>query len=626
MDASDSTTWPQICTPTIECQLTRLTSLWCEAQGLFEPEICPPGSYCPNGSAVIVCPLGHYCVRGSTLPRRCPAMSLCPQGTNIGTYYGGVLLAGLFDLVLVVLFLLNKNLWGPNLLKKKLKRRREGLLASAQLFKGVGDHKVDLDNGFVSSMNPLRDLLPKSKEAFEIEVNSAHGSASVTSNPSLRAANDVDGPRFGYETSETAQRQDKTDPLSSTLDVGGTSGGVESNGMADEDAAAAQAAASILTKSFIMCNKGLSLSLSFVRLSLHIPPPINKTILSSVSGSIRPGRVTAIMGPSGAGKTTFLSVLLAKVRRTGGSLTINGASGELVTYGRVIGFVPQEDVMLRELTVRENILHSARVRLPRADWGPKRVYRLVDAVIEVLGLASCADTLTERISGGQRKRVNIGMELATAPSAIFLDEPTSGLDSTAALQVCNTLKNIATLGVTVVAVIHQPRNEIFRSFDDLLLLAPGGKTVYAGPGKDALGYFEDLGLSFSASSSSGNPADDILDFIAGERELEVPEESVVSARKGAIEESKAEDAAEQQSRKALNSLSPLSLSFSHSSPIEDSSPRRSSRFNSASSPVLDLDVVAATSDSLVVNPPPSIHFSFHPLIHRLHQASPHRIL
>ena len=176
----------------------------------------------------------------------------------------------------------------------------------------------------------------------------------------------------------------------------------------------------------------------------------------------------------------------------------------------MIGFVPQDDTMMLELTVRENMLYSSRVRLPRHGWTDEDIARHVDAVIDVLGLFSCADTLVANVSGGQRKRANIGLELAMAPAAIFLDEPTSGLDSTAALEVCRTLKSIADLGLTVVAVIHQPRLEIFRSFDDILLLAPGGLTVYMGPQRTAMQYFSEVGVVFQE-----NPADDLLDFIAG---------------------------------------------------------------------------------------------------------------
>ena len=114
-----------------------------------------------------------------------------------------------------------------------------------------------------------------------------------------------------------------------------------------------------------------------------------------------------------------------------------------------------------------------------------------------------------------------------APAAIFLDEPTSGLDATAALEVCTTLRAIANLGLTVVAVVHQPRAEIFRSFDDLLLLAPGGKTVYMGPQAGVLSYFGGAGFVFG---SHGNPADDLLDFIAGRDALPVLPADLLAAQ------------------------------------------------------------------------------------------------
>ena len=329
------------------------------------------------------------------------------------------------------------------------------------------------------------------------------------------------------------------------------------------------AASSVLEHVFRVCNTNLRLHLTFENLGLTLPAPINKTILSSVSGSIVPGKVTAIMGPSGAGKTTFLSVLLGTARRSHGTLLINKEPQEMEYYRNLIGFVPQDDTMLTELTVRENIEYSARIRLPRNNlewtkafgttilpiknqrtsssfgllWNKMvnvfthqysslltfdtAVQIYVDAIIEVLGLTTCADTLVGSVSGGQRKRTNIGIELAAAPCAIFLDEPTSGLDATAALEVCATLRVIANLGLTVVAVIHQPRAEIFASFDDLLLLAPGGMTVFTGPQKKVMDYFYDCGLT---PTPNANPADTILDFIAGRYQLRIPLEEIYRLR------------------------------------------------------------------------------------------------
>lgn len=168
--------------------------------------------------------------------------------------------------------------------------------------------------------------------------------------------------------------------------------------------------------------------------------------------------------------------------------------------------------MLNELTVRENIAYSAHVRLPRS-WTHAEIESFVDEVLEVLELSHVAHSLIDNVSGGQRKRVNIGMELVTAPSALFLDEPTSGLDATAALKIANIMKNVAqNIGITIVAVIHQPRYEIFTEFDDLLMIAPGGCTAYLGLREKICTYFESLGFYFNPRN---NPADTLMDILSG---------------------------------------------------------------------------------------------------------------
>ncbi|KAJ1553592.1 hypothetical protein HK096_007249, partial [Nowakowskiella sp. JEL0078] len=261
-------------------------------------------------------------------------------------------------------------------------------------------------------------------------------------------------------------------------------------------------------------NHKLSIGYRFEKLGLTLKN--GTSILSGVTGVINPGAMTAIMGPSGAGKTTFMNVLMGKITRTSGKLFVNDVESEMNKFKKVIGFVPQEDIMIRELTVRQNILHSAKIRLPRS-WTSKQVEDFVDNILEALGLTNVAhsrvgDESTRGISGGQRKRVNIGLELAAIPISIFLDEPTSGLDSTAALQVAQILRNLTELGITIVSVIHQPRIEIFNLFTDVLMIAPGGKTAYMGSVSEAQLYFENLGFIFPDHC---NPADVMMDIISG---------------------------------------------------------------------------------------------------------------
>ncbi|KAJ3127774.1 hypothetical protein HK100_009553 [Physocladia obscura] len=171
--------------------------------------------------------------------------------------------------------------------------------------------------------------------------------------------------------------------------------------------------------------------------------------------------------------------------------------------------------MLRELTVRENIYHSASVRLPKT-WTVTQINKFVDDVLEVLNLSHVQHNLigseTERgISGGQRKRVNIGMELAGVIPVSYL-VPIAFLDSTSSLKVAEILQRIASLGLTVVSVIHQPRYEIFQQFDDILMLIPGGLTAYIGPTAFVVEYFKELGFYFDALA---NPADILMDIISG---------------------------------------------------------------------------------------------------------------
>ncbi|KAJ3020129.1 UNVERIFIED_CONTAM: hypothetical protein HDU68_010330 [Siphonaria sp. JEL0065] len=261
-------------------------------------------------------------------------------------------------------------------------------------------------------------------------------------------------------------------------------------------------------------NRELRMNFRFDNLALTLNT--GKTILQGVTGEIRSKRMTAIIGPSGAGKTTFMNVLMGKVSRTGGELYINGEQTEMQLYKKIVGYVPQEDIMINDLTVRENVLHSARVRLPRS-WTSTQINNHVDNVLRALNLSHVAnscigDETTRGISGGQRKRVNIAMELAAAPLTIFLDEPTSGLDSTSSLDVANILHSVASLGLTIVAVIHQPRIEIFRKFDDVLMIAPGGRVAYLGPTDLAQQYFETLGFFFEPMA---NASDTLMDILAG---------------------------------------------------------------------------------------------------------------
>lgn len=242
--------------------------------------------------------------------------------------------------------------------------------------------------------------------------------------------------------------------------------------------------------------------------------PNGRVILDNVSLTIFPGELVALMGPSGAGKTTLLEILTGQRTPSSGQVLVNGRDVAHATSP--VGYVPQEDVMHRDLTVYEVLYHAARLRLP-SDLPAAAVREHVERLLDRMGLAHVRDTLiggehVRGISGGQRKRVNIAIELITEPPLLFLDEPTSGLDATSTLEVLQVLHSLASDGKTIVMTIHQPRVEAFQLFDMVVLLAKGGKLAYYGPAiPDVLHYFRRR--SKVPAGPQTNPADYALDAL-----------------------------------------------------------------------------------------------------------------
>ncbi|KAI1254649.1 hypothetical protein MGN70_003663 [Eutypa lata] len=228
-----------------------------------------------------------------------------------------------------------------------------------------------------------------------------------------------------------------------------------------------------------------------------------KTILDDIQGASHPGEITAIMGASGAGKTTFLDILARKNKRgyASGDFYVNGEKVTDPEFKSVVGFVDQADTMLPTLTVHETILTSALLRLPRAMSRAAKEHRVWE-VEKQLGIYHIRDSLIgseegkgRGISGGEKRRVGIACELVTSPSILFLDEPTSGLDAFNAFNVIECLVTLAkTYKRTVIFTIHQPRSNIVALFDRLILLAQG-KTVYSGPFSQCQEYFDNIGYS-----------------------------------------------------------------------------------------------------------------------------------
>lgn len=264
----------------------------------------------------------------------------------------------------------------------------------------------------------------------------------------------------------------------------------------------------------------------------------NKHILKGIDLEFESGDVVALMGSSGAGKTTLLDILAAR-QKSGfltGSMGINGcevlSSNQLHRYRNLVGYVSQEDTLLPSLTVTETIRYAARLKLPSA-FSSETITEIVEALIDSLRLRRCANTIigdggtTSRgVSGGEKRRVSVAVELVGNPRILFLDEPTSGLDASSALHVVETMSMLAKTSPLrkyapayfafhpiVIASIHQPSKQIFSKFNKIAFLAEG-RLLYAGPVHLAhvtlLDRVDSTIRSIVASQDIENPAEMLL--------------------------------------------------------------------------------------------------------------------
>ncbi|GMH07638.1 hypothetical protein Nepgr_009478 [Nepenthes gracilis] len=237
-----------------------------------------------------------------------------------------------------------------------------------------------------------------------------------------------------------------------------------------------------------------------------------RRLLQGISGYAEPGKIMAIMGPSGSGKSTLLDSLAGRLSSNvvmTGNILLNGRKRRPGRGG--VAYVTQEDVLLGTLTVRETITYSANLRLPTT-LSKEEVDGIVEGTIAEMGLQECADRLIGNwhlrgISGGEKKRLSIAIEILTRPSLLFMDEPTTGLDGAASFFVVQIIRSLAADGGrTVITSIHQPSSEVFALFDDLFLLS-GGEAVYFGEARMAIEFFREAGYP---CPSRRNPSDHFL--------------------------------------------------------------------------------------------------------------------
>ncbi|KAI1390767.1 P-loop containing nucleoside triphosphate hydrolase protein [Hypoxylon trugodes] len=247
-----------------------------------------------------------------------------------------------------------------------------------------------------------------------------------------------------------------------------------------------------------------------------------KCIVQSVNITFAPGSFTAIMGPSGSGKTTLLKSIAYREQdkyRWLGNISINGTPLNKKLAESICSYVPQHDVgLLPTLTVRETLRYAALLRLPR-EIPTNEKYRRAEEILHKLGLKDCAsvrvgDQGNKGISGGERRRVSIGIQLLSEPQVLILDEPTSGLDGFAANSILSMLKSLAEKGCTVLTTVHQTSVDDFNKFDNVVLMAKGGRLCYAGRRDLMLPYFEQLGHFCPQTESPADFASDLLSGVS----------------------------------------------------------------------------------------------------------------
>jgi len=262
----------------------------------------------------------------------------------------------------------------------------------------------------------------------------------------------------------------------------------------------------------------------------------DKKILEGISGNVNGGEMTCILGPSGAGKSTLLNILAgrmntkARAMTFSGGVSIGGCIVDPVAVRSTIGYVMQEDAMPAMSTPREILAMSCVLR--GSERGSQAVQGRVDSLLAALRLEKCADTrvgnaLVKGLSGGEKKRTAVALELITSPSMLFLDEPLSGLDSYAAYMVVQVLKELSSKGCAVLCTIHQPSSEIFQMFNKLICLSDG-KTCYCDAVSRLMEHMESIG---SPVPNNFNPADHILFYVQTQSKEQIAEFTETWAQK-----------------------------------------------------------------------------------------------
>uniref|UniRef100_A0A0U9HYG1 Putative ABCG protein n=1 Tax=Chrysomela populi TaxID=154003 RepID=A0A0U9HYG1_CHRPP len=237
-----------------------------------------------------------------------------------------------------------------------------------------------------------------------------------------------------------------------------------------------------------------------------------KEILHSINGRFPPGQLIAIMGPSGAGKSTLLDVLSGyRINGVGGTVYANGRPRDVEQFRRSSCYITQDDRLQPLFSVLESMRIAADLKL-QVDVGRKKKEAIINNILEILGLQKTKNVRASQLSGGQKKRLSIALELISNPMVMFLDEPTTGLDSSSCTMCIKLLKQLASEGRTIVCTIHQPSAMLFSFFDQVYVLA-AGNCVYQGGTEKMVPFFQAIGYPCPMYH---NPADYVIELACGE--------------------------------------------------------------------------------------------------------------
>ncbi|RAL40258.1 hypothetical protein DM860_006328 [Cuscuta australis] len=511
---------------------------------------CSAGSYCPSNTEKIPCSSGNYCPTGSTAEKRCVKLTSCDPNTssqNMRAY--GVILIAALSTVLIIIYNCSDHIITVRegrqtrfreSAAKSVKARARARARWKSAKEAAKKHAIELRSQVSLKPSRKKDVTISDDVRFLNEADNdqdgdEHASNYIESKTTSASSTETEPSalvkmmkNFGFDNSESLNSEVKDKNVDRRVPKGKqaqTHSQMFKYAYAQlENEKAQQQKKKNLTFSGVLSmatNKEIKkrpvIEIAFRDVTVTLKGK-NKHLLRSVHGIIMPGRITAVMGPSGAGKTTFLSALAGKTVgcTLTGSILINGKAESIHSYRKIIGFVPQDDIVHGNLTVEENLWFSANCRLSADMPKPDKVL-IVERVIDSLGLQAVRNSLVgtvekRGISGGQRKRVNVGLELVIEPSLLFLDEPTSGLDSASSQLLLRALCRESLEGVNICMVVHQPSYTLFKMFDDLMLLAKGGLTVYHGPAKKVEEYFARLGINVPERV---NPPDYYIDVLEG---------------------------------------------------------------------------------------------------------------